>query len=176
MSFETRNKGNLILIIGMTGTGKSQFNEKTFLNGNGPVMVYDVQDEYSNLKEDNSGKIARCKVNPTEIDINGFIKLSGIRVNTNIIYEEATAFFQFRANGEMMKRLISKRHGNNNYIFIFHSIKRVPKDLFELTNYIVLFKTNDLITDVERKRPELIAPFKALKASRNKHDFKLIKF
>lgn len=169
MAANDLNKGKLILIIGDTGTGKSTFAENVFIKGTQPVLIYDVNNEYPNIKLDNTGKSKQCKVNSLDCDISDFIEFSKFRKNTNILFEEATGFFRFRANGEMMKRLISKRHGNNNYIFIFHSIKQVPKDLFELSNYIVLFKTKDIEKDIESKRPELLPYFRTLKASKNKY-------
>lgn len=160
------NKGKLIVVIGDTGTGKSTFVENVFVNTNSPVIVYDVNNEYPALELDNKGILSRCKVNSLDVDINAFIAMGMYRKNTNIIYEEATGFFRFRANADMMRRLISKRHGNNNYVFIFHSIKQVPKDLFEICNVIILFKTKDIEKDIEQKRPELLPYFHILKKAK----------
>lgn len=175
MSKESGNKGKVFIIIGGTGTGKSTFTEFNFVKNNSPVLLYDVNNEYPDIEPDKTGKKRRCKVSPMDCTIEQFIRMAKFRENTNIIYEEATGFFNFRASSEMMQRIVAKRHGNNNYIFIFHSVKQVPKDLFEMVDYIILFKTKDIIADVEKKRPELIEPFKDLKKDRNKYAKKIIK-
>lgn len=117
--------------------------------------MYDINDEYSELEISKEGNLKKCRVTPMDFDFEDFQNLVTKRRDTNCVFEEATGFFRFRGGKTTMRILVNKRHTNNNYIFIFHSIKQVPKDLFELVNFIVLFKTNDLFPDIKNKRPEL---------------------
>ena len=85
------------------------------------------------------------------LDIKKFITICDTLQNTNIVFEDATGFLRGRQAPDMARLLVKKRHSGNNYIILFHSINRVPPELLEMSNFVVLFKTNDNIVQVEKK-------------------------
>lgn len=134
------------LIIGHTGRGKST-KVKEILSGlYCDKLIYDVNNEH------NTGK-------PLP-NINDFLTLAKKKVNTAIVFEEATIFFSNRGRSEeVIDLLVRKRHTNNIIILLFHSIRSVPNYIFELIDYIILFKTNDnekLIHDKFKDNEEFI--------------------
>lgn len=166
-------KGKTFIVIGMTGTGKSTWVRDNCL-GNSNYLIYDVNNEYRDVEESKTGKESQCRISSMKVDFELLENIIMKRRNSNIIIEESTGLFRFRASSNVMKILINKRHTNNNYIFLFHSVKQVPKDLFELCNFVVLFKTNDLEVDL-KKRPELMMPFFRNKRSSNQFVHEVIK-
>lgn len=143
----------LILVIAHTGQGKTTF-VKEYLKKASKSLVFDVNNEYSEHEYDEHAEHARFIGNYKQ-----FIELVKTRKNTVCVFEEATGFFKGRISQEMTAEIIKKRHSGNQFLFLFHSIQRVPKELIELCNYIVLFKTNDIAPDVAKKNPKLLKPF-----------------
>ena len=100
-------------------------------------------------------------------------------MNTAIVFEEATIFFSNRGRSEeVIDLLVRKRHTNNIIILLFHSIRSVPNYIFELIDYIILFKTNDnekLIHDKFKDNEQLIEFYNAVNQSDNFFEHKLFK-
>ncbi|MEZ0610457.1 hypothetical protein ACAW74_18225 [Fibrella sp. WM1] len=63
--------------------------------------------------------------------------------NCMIVFEDATAYIKPNVQSEIRRLLVSRRHRNLDMLFTFHSLNRVPPLLYEMTNYLVLGKTND---------------------------------
>ena len=158
---------NLTLVIGHTGQGKSSF-VKNFIKGKN-CLVFDINNEYQDLETDVKKPRAKFIGLPAE-----FIETCFKRRNTNLIFEEATGFLRGAVNMKLQKLIIEKRHKNNNLLFIFHSINRVPPVIYEICNYIILFKTNDQENTILNKYPMLIKPFRELKKA-PKFSHKVIK-
>jgi hypothetical protein len=148
---DNKNGGLLILVVGFTGSGKSLLIRRTIKNKN--QLVFDINNEY-NLPTDNSLLKSRFIG-----DYSQFVELATTKKNTQIVFEDSTGFFNGRVNNITMQMIVKKRHTSNNYYFLFHSIHQIPKGLILLSNYIILFKTNDTSKDVERKNPKLVKPF-----------------
>lgn len=146
------------IIIGMTGEGKSEITKAFIKKGN--CYVFDVQNEYKDL---NADTVTSARMRHIKSDIKEFRDKAEKLQGYNIVWEEATGFFSGAMNERMKRIILSKRHTKCNHFFIFHSIQDVPPFLFRLCNYVVLHKTNDIETDIERKRPELLQAFKKLK-------------
>lgn len=136
----------LIIVIGHTGQGKTTWVNK-FIAGK-KQYVFDVNNEYKNLPDDNRiSPQMRC----TNLNIKRFIATAkGLR-NYNIILEDATGFFRGKQSEETSQMIVAKRHTGNNYIFLFHSINRVPPELMEMSNFVILFKTNDNMEIIDKK-------------------------
>lgn len=83
--------------------------------------------------------------------------------NSCIIFEDATAYIRQQGTDERMLRcLTGSREKNNVVMLIFHSLRKIPLDIFELSDYIFLFDTNDQLSKVVEKfedYPEVIAAF-----------------
>jgi DNA helicase HerA-like ATPase len=130
------------LIVGSTNTGKSTFLRTKLLKvtNKRSIIIYDVNNEHSDLY-------------PYKfMDFEPFmLKLTKVS-NAVIAIEEATIFFNNRSTSdELNKLLVEKRH-SNNYIFLcFHSLRSVPRFVYDLCNYITIFKTNDSPSMIEQK-------------------------
>jgi hypothetical protein len=130
------------LIVGSTNTGKSTFLRSKLMkvSNKRSIIIYDVNNEHSDLY-------------PYKfMDFEPFmLKLTKVS-NAVIAIEEATIFFNNRSTSdELNKLLVEKRH-SNNYIFLcFHSLRSVPRFVYDLCNYITLFKTNDSPSMIEQK-------------------------
>jgi ABC-type Na+ transport system ATPase subunit NatA len=149
-------KGKLTLIIGHTGQGKSTVT-RTIIKDS-PSLVYDIQNDYDTHESDPSARNAKFIGLPED-----FCNEAMKRKNSFIVFEEATSFLEGRTTNDLRKIMIDKRHKGNNLLFLFHSINSVPPRIFELTDYVILFKTGDDATAVKRKRAEIEPLFFRLK-------------
>lgn len=169
----------LILVIATTHQGKSYF-VKQMLTKAEKVLVFDVNNEY--CKGHGKGNIGSMElgtcyplITKEEAEIpkkarfygkyQDFLEIAKDVTNTYIVFEEATGFFKGRISEGMTEQIIGKAHNNNHFIFLFHSIQRTPKELFELANYVVLFKTGDIESDVKKKVPRLLPAFNKLQGA-----------
>lgn len=143
-----------ILVIGMTGEGKSTF-VKNYINGRN-CCVFDVQNEYLDLSATDKNAL---RYRNTSCNIKSFIADVDRRRNTVCVYEEATGFFQGAMSESVRRQMISKRHTGNVNIFIFHSIASVPPRIMQLTNFVVLHKTGDEPYQVENKYPSVYGAY-----------------
>ncbi|MFA5297631.1 MAG: DUF87 domain-containing protein [Lutibacter sp.] len=127
------NKGGSHLITGATGTGKTTF-IRSLLNkvNSEAVIVYDINAEYTDFFP------------YPFIEFENFTtKLKQIN-NGIIVLEEATIFLNNRGtNHDVTELLVRKRHTHNYIILVFHSMRSIPRWIYELSNYITIFKTND---------------------------------
>jgi len=126
------DRGKLILVIGGTGVGKRTFVKENF--GKKSVVV-EINNEYADVQ---------CK-RFVKTSYDTFLQLIKDEnfINTNIVFEEATGFFRGNSSKIIDSILIAKRHLNVNLIFVFHSINKIPPVFSELSNWVILFYTND---------------------------------
>jgi len=156
----------LILIAAATGQGKSTFLNKHYLKNkiipnpenrdknlylisqqSTRQYIFDVNAEYILPPDDR----LLPRMRHIDGDILTFIdkckKLSGY----NIVIEDATGFLRGKQNNNFARLLTSKIHKKNNYIVLFHSLNRIPPELMEMANFLVLFKTVDNFELIDRK-------------------------
>jgi hypothetical protein len=153
------------IICGMTDSGKSTF-VQTELIKKIPierVMVFDVNDEYG-----------------TEglISFEDFTDTARKKEHKMIIFEEATIFFNaISTNKELVDMLVRKKHTNNYIVLIFHSVRSIHLYIYDLINYVTLFKTNDSAEYVEQKfhDPLMTQAFLEVHENSDKHFYKTIK-
>jgi len=155
----------LILDIGMTGQGKSDFVKSLIRSKpNARYFVFDVNNEYGeeaakgepfNFSTDLEEH--QCRV--VELNAEAFIDECKLRRNCTCILEDATGFLRGNLGKKVIQVLQAKRHNQNTYILLFHSIRSVPVQLFDFANFVVLHKTNDTRAEVERKYPVLLSTF-----------------
>lgn len=151
------------IVIGMTGQGKSYFT-KSYIDGK-KCYVFDVNNEYDLPLNGERSKNVSC-------DEKDFIKNCFLKKQTICVFEEATGFFEGRTSKEVRRLIVNKRHTQNVYFFLFHTISSVPPRMLQMANFVVLFKTLDEDYQVENKYPSLYGHFTKLKTL--PHQSKLI--
>jgi hypothetical protein len=159
----------LINVIGMTGQGKSPFIHEYISNRK--CFVNDVNDEYGQRTKYEgqtpiwlSDNINDERARYTGMDKETFCNIAMKKTNTIVVVEDATAFFRGAQTEKTMLMVTRKLFNRNTYIFAWHSINRVPPFFFELSNYCVLFKTNDQDNNVMRKYASIYPYYEKLKS------------
>lgn len=130
------------------GEGKTQLVKK-FIAGR-RSFIFDTNNEYG-LSTDWKKEVSRMEV----LDHNLFIDRCLMKRNTCCVFEDATGFLRGRLSDKFVRALVSKRHTGNNNMLLFHSIIDTPPGLVRLSDFIILFKTNDEMKYVEKKYPSL---------------------
>lgn len=157
------------IVVGATKTGKTTFT-KQLLNKSPKdrnKIVYDVNNEYKEY------------YNKPFIDFIPFMdSLKPVRESI-ILIEEATIFLGHQnTSRQLINKLVRKRHENNYIILNFHSLRKVPRYIFELANFLTVFKTLDTSDIIEKyfsDEPEIIEIFDFIKSSDNQHINRTIK-
>lgn len=150
------------ICIGRRRTGKTTFT-KQMLDKRPvgmPVIIYDINKEYGDYYN-----------KPFE-DFETFLnRITDESIKKHyIVIEEATIFFDTSSRFEQMKNLLVRaRHTGNIIQLNFHSFLSVPKNIYNLLDYVVVFKTNDTIMTVKAKfdNPEVIQAFEEARVSKD---------
>ncbi len=157
------------IIAGMTGMGKTTFVENRINKIGLDPFIFDVNGEYAPIFGDKF-----C----FHGNIKDFLLKADKCENRTIVFNEATMFFkQQGVSDTAMGILVKKRHMGKPYgcslIWEFHSIRKVPLDIIDLSNYMTLFKTNDTSKKVEQKFDDefgILEAFEFIKDSDNLHE------
>ena len=147
----------LTVVCGATGTGKSHFT-KEFIKRYPLRCIYDIQNEYGlkpfNAKNNNK----QFSVIDDKLFMDFTQKLRGYC----FVLEECTAVLRGNVQKKFVQSVLSKRHTHNRYVLIFHAMHRIPPQIWEFCDYLVLFKTNDLEKDVKSKYPQYLQDWKQI--------------
>lgn len=158
-----------IINVGATGTGKSTQTKELLMQSSQPEFIYDVNGEYKDYK----GAVSN-------LNFKDFLERAKEKRNTTIVFEEATIFFKQQGSSEdMLNLLVRKRHTNNLIILNFHSLRKVPLDILDFANYMIIRKTNDLDSVISKKYEEHIEiweAYKEVKESENQYEKRYVKF
>lgn len=155
----------LTVICGETGSGKSSI-AKEIVKKSGHVNVYDVQNEYG-LKA-YPGDRKRFCLSPPKHNIKHFIKVVQNTTGFLHVIEEGTGVFKGTVGKEFIGEILGKRHTGNRFVLIFHQLHRIPPDLYEFIDVLVMFRTGDLEKNIKSKYPDLLDRFRMLQYSRKK--------
>ena len=143
------------IVIGATGTGKSDFIKDNFCKDE-RLMVYDYQShDYKELDiYDAKLDQKRFRIRGRDMDIETFFDVYNERIKYRgftAIVEEATGLFSSSKDKEFTKLLLSKRHVKTNWVLCFHSVQDVPRSVLRFADWIILKKTMDIDSDVKLK-------------------------
>lgn len=143
--------GVAIVLIGYQGSGKTPRIKELMKTANMPNNIaFDPRGEYD----------------PNEFTIFHNFKVFKDFIfkvkNSFIIFEEATGYIGSFSDIELQNLLIGVEHNRNIIVFAFHSIKRCPLFLLELSRFIILLDTQDSPESVKRDRP-LLYPYMNMK-------------
>jgi ABC-type Mn2+/Zn2+ transport system ATPase subunit len=154
-----------IAIIGTTGTGKTTFVKDRLKNANkNSIYLYDVNNEYTEFYD--------YPFVSMDLFLEKAIKLK----NAVIVFEEATIFFSNKSsNKEITELLVRKRHTKNTIFLIFHSLRSVPRNITDLVNHLIIFKTTDSEQVVKNKFSDdrITDVFNRVKDHKDKHFFEI---
>lgn len=160
---------SMFIVMGAPGMGKSPFAQKMIENRR--CLIFDVNNEYGTRTKypgqipfNISSNVRDMRCRYIGWDINTFSNLAMAKKNTVVIFEEATMFFRGKQKQETSRLIIGRIHTGNTYVFLFHSINRVPPEIMEIADIAVLFKTNDEEKTILRKYPRLYEPYKILQS------------
>jgi hypothetical protein len=112
--------------------------------------VYDIQNEYNLPLFENSNKKKFSLV-----DSDKFMKFSEKLRGFCFLIEECTGVMRGQVQKNFVQAVLSKRHTHNRFVLIFHSLHRIPPQIYEFCDYLVMFKTNDLEMNVKKKYPDI---------------------
>lgn len=149
----------LTIIIGETGSGKSTLAKQIFKSVDHGI-VYDVQNEYECQTYQQNKK--KFKLSPTDTDTKKLMLYFENCKGYSFFVEECTALFRGTIDKKFTNLILSKRHTKNNFFLIFHSLHRVPMQLMEFCDVLVMFKTNDVEDNIKKKYPKYFDSFKKL--------------
>lgn len=153
----------LIVNVGSTGTGKSQYIRNLIKQGK-RIFIYDVQNEYGNvdvfdpLRPKNQmryyGEFSRF------LDIVDKLPKGYI-----VAVEEATGVFDSKIGLRFTNMILSKRHSGITYIVNFHLMQYIPPKLVGFMDVLILRKTGDFEKNIEKKFEPYLSDWKKIKAS-----------
>jgi hypothetical protein len=131
-----------IINVGGTGTGKSTEVRKILKSLKPSIVeIYDINGEFDDITGTDD-----CERH----DI--FLERVKTLQNATVVFEEATIFFSNRGSSEKLtEMLVRKRHLQTNIILNFHSVRSIPKYVFDFVDYVFLRKTNDTLKSVKEK-------------------------
>ena len=158
------------ICIGKRGCGKTTLS-KQLLDVRPkamPVIVYDINNEYQSYYP--------MPFEDFDIFLN---KISDEKVrHTYILIEEATIFFNTQSNFYEMKNvLVRARHTGNIIQLNFHSFSSVPKGIYNLLDYVTVFKTNDNEKSVTDRfdHPAVVQAYKDAIVSTDPHFYRVVR-
>lgn len=156
----TDKKGDLTLIVGENGTGKSHL----LLNliDKNKTLLYNKTGEY------NFGFIGSSE---------DFIQLAFETPNKVLAFEEAQIYFTHKNLDERLSEILNmKRHRNNSIIALFLRLRMIPLYMLDAARYLFLFHTSDtpsyLAAESKFKdHPQLLQYHKSVNANSDWHYF-----
>lgn len=92
--------------------------------------------------------------------------------NSLVIFEDATKYVGSTLKKELKRFLLDTKQKNIDLIFVFHSLKDLPRDLIRVMDYLILGKTGDKYgPSLRNKYPdEVETAHKKVMSSVNKYE------
>jgi len=152
--------GLAYIFVGKRKTGKTTLSKKLLdARPSGmPVKIYDINKEYGDYYNE--------PFKDWEVFLDELTHLKG----HYILIEESTIFFDTSSRFEQMKNvLVRARHTQNIIHLNFHSWLSVPKNIYNLLDYVTIFKTNDTVMTLKAKydNPEVMKVFEEARKSKD---------
>jgi len=192
----TKRVNYITLVAGTRGTGKTTYfkgSHELKINGiidlfldrdpKQKILVVDLFDSpvWQDVPLITTDKLARWKSGMYRIFHSDPDQLMSVIqrhcYNTVIIFEDATKYIKATLNENLRRLLIDSKQKNLDVFFAFHYLMAVPPDLVRISDYLVLFKTNESFTSQLRNKyphPDIIKGFTDVSKHKNFHYYKEI--
>jgi ATPase family associated with various cellular activities (AAA). len=152
------------ILVGSTGCGKTYFTKQLLKTVHkNALLIFDVNNEWKEYYP-----------YPFDADIDKFLEKANKVRKGVILIEDATAFLSNRGRSDLLtKILVAKRHTQNTIILLFHSMRSIPKYIVDISTHIVIFKTNDPLTLVEKafENEKITEAFERVQTNAKNHPF-----
>ena len=153
-----KGKGSVILIVGKKDAGKTT-RARGLLGGiKKKKYIFDARGEWTGTQN---------------FDFDLWLESALTKKNSCFVVEEATIFLSSDNRDKRVIRWLSgASHDNNIIILLFHSWRRVPVYILDLTDFYFCLKTNDepgFMANKFRGFNELIQTFEEVRKSFNPH-------
>ena len=147
-----------IAIIGFAGSGKTH-NAKELYRASGlPLYCYDINKDWGA---------------PQPPTMDKFLEQAKNKKKTFIVFEEATIFFSHSGRSDDLTNLmVRKRYNENKTVFLFHSLRSLPLFIMDYLDAIILLKTADRKTLIEKKFKDdenIIEAFRTIQEQSDTH-------
>lgn len=77
--------------------------------------------------------------------------------NTIVVFEDATKYIGSTVTKEVKRFILDSKQKNLDLIFVFHSLKDLPRDLIRIMDYITICKTGDRYnSSLRNKYPDIV--------------------
>jgi ABC-type sugar transport system ATPase subunit len=131
-------ESKVILIVGKRRSGKTT-DLRNMLKDVHPeaLLLHDISSQFTDLYK------------KPFLPIREFTKLCKKVSSCVIAFEEATIFIGHHKLEDVAEFLVTSRHRKNTIIFIFHSLRSVPRYIYDLSNMVILHKTQDSLSFVQ---------------------------
>src|SRR6478735_11307612 len=124
--------GKVGLIVGQRGTGKTTKVKQIIKPVHkDALLLHDVGGQYKDI------------YNKPLLDFDKFTNLCTKMSNGVFVFEEATIFLRHTPAKDVVDFLVKSRYRQNTVLFVFHSLRSVPRYIYDLSDFIILFKTKD---------------------------------
>ena len=144
------------LIVGDRGTGKTTFQKNILKVNQKKSLVMDLIDhptwrDFYTIKDTDLKKWKSGNVRVITDDPERTVKLIAQYVyNSNIIYEDANQYFDFNLSKDVKKVIIQSKQKNNDIFAMYHGLAEIPKYFRSMFNSLILFKTNDVLSETKK--------------------------
>lgn len=130
----------VILIVGQRKTGKTTDLRNLIKNVHpSALLLHDISNQFTDLYK------------KPFLPINEFTKVCNKISEGVIAFEEATVFIGHHKLEDVAEFLVTSRHRKNTVIFVFHSLRSIPRYIYDLSNIVILHKTKDNISFVQSR-------------------------
>lgn len=114
---------------------------------------------------------------PEEFD-DSIDKIAKYCYNSVIIIEDSGRFITSSLRNSILRLVTDTKQKNIDLYFVFHSLMQVPPRLIQLTDFVLLHKTNEKLTTAllnKYPNPELHEAFKRVNKHKNKYYYEILR-
>lgn len=173
----------ITIIAGGKGTGKTTFTKRMMKSQKKPIIIIDTFDHpsYKDIRSISINDLKKWDKQDCRIfDAPPFEIIRAVRkytANAFIVLEDARKYIRASVPVDIENFMIDSKQRNFDILVMYHSLGQVPKFMRDMFDNIVLMKTKDNESMINRYvcRDELISKFRKLKASKNQFDIEIIR-